>query len=224
MPETKSVARANQSAKKQKAMNAHKRTRPADAQIPSRRPIHKDQQGYALSVTLTAEERKIRCSYLLRRKARNKRCVAWHEAAHCVVMSQYGLGYQAWVAPIDGSNKWTGEQCSIGRYQPNQFQSAVVAWAGSIVDYLSGWPLDDWRQVSRVPFESVAIQKVTRWEKYGPEHKRAGRVEYDLLNIVGNRQKWRALNLSWEIVVRRRMEIAGMAEILMKRECVEVFL
>jgi hypothetical protein len=185
------------------------------------RTIHKRPQGYALSVTLTAEERRIRRRYLLRREARNKRCVARHEAAHCVVMSQYGLGYQAWVEAKDGSNRWTGMQRSIGRYQPNRFQNAVVAWAGSIVDYLSGWPLDEWRKVSPVPFESVAIEKVNWWEEYGPELTRSGHVECDLYSIVRTRQKWRALKLSWEIVVSRRVEIAGMAAILMKRESVD---
>lgn len=188
--------------------------------------INETRVKHIVNPVLTAEERKLRRSYLLRREARNKRFVAWHEAAHCVVMSHYGLGYQGWLEPpIDGRNGWSGGQCSIGRYKPSLFQRAVVAWAGSIVDYLSGWPLEEWRKVSRVPFESVEIPRVKWWEKKGDWLMRRGYWEGDLDGVVGTRQKWRALKLSWEIVVDRRIEIVAMAEMLMKkREGVTVLL
>lgn len=179
---------------------------------------------------LTAEEKR-RASCLLSGRTPNKRGVALHEAAHCAVAEYYGVGWQACIFRKPGSTSWTGEQSWAGKVEPSLFQRAVVAWAGSVVDFLRGWPLAEWPVVRRRAFEEVKVQEVRHFKKYHmvlflagiAAEKATGRpfrasCYGDLQNIQLARQKWRALKTSWSIVVRHRYEIANLAAILMKHE------
>jgi hypothetical protein len=174
------------------------------------------------------EEKRSRRAYLIRRDARSKRLVCFHEAAHCAVADYYAVCWHALVERNEQKrNAWTGRMRFMGLH-PTPFPKAVIGWAGMIVDFLLGWPLDEWPVVSRKVFQEVEIPGVKRFQKHWlkllqaaiacqeARGQGAGVWGYgDLLSIIGTRQTWRALNTSWKIVVSRRSEIAGLAETLM---------
>lgn len=172
-------------------------------------------------------------SYQQRKQERSKLAVALHEAGHTAIARHYGYTCRAVIKQEVPSETWRGN-IKLNR-GISSYRLSVVCWAGPIVDYLRAWPFEEWPSVSSAAFEKVemSVLEDKPW-KQRPETIRipvceadseSPRIDIvfrvkptqgtDSQKISASRQKWRALKVSWGIVVEQRFEIQKIAADLM---------